>query len=56
MKKYFLKNSSVDGSINRKKNYRKKYITRFAMVTICTAGGIYYIKLSEKKNPYAFHC
>lgn len=56
MKKYFFLNSSVDGSISRKKNYRKKYITRFAMVTICTAGGIYYIKLSEKKNPYAFHC
>lgn len=50
MKKYFLQNSSVDGSISRKKNYRKKYITRFAMVTICTAGGIYYIKLSEKKK------
>lgn len=49
MKKYFFKNSSVDGSINRKKNTEKKYITRFAMVTICTSGGIYYIKLSEKK-------
>lgn len=32
-----------------KKIQKKIYITRFAMVTICTVGGIYYIKLSEKK-------
>lgn len=49
MKKYFFKNFLVDGFISRKKNYRKKYITCFVMVIICIVGGIYYIKLSEKK-------
>lgn len=50
MKKYFFKNFLVDGFISRKKNYRKKYIICFVMVIICIVGGIYYIKLSEKKK------